>query len=112
MMLLDNSQIINKTNQTAAFNYVYNASVGDMISFQVDATQVSTGTGTIKLQQSLDNSTWFDVSGDTLIINGTVDALWTVSPITAVFYRVNYAPTTGGTNFRVQVMSGVFGTGS
>lgn len=112
MMLLDNSQIVNQAARSTAFNYVYDASKGDMVSFEVNGTQVSSGTGIIKLQQSLDAITWFDVAGDTLTINGTVNALWTISPVTAHWYRINYAATSGATNFQVVVMSAVFGTGS
>lgn len=112
MMLLDNSQIVNKSAQAAAFNFAYNASNADLISFQVHGTQVSSGTGTIKLQASLDGITYFDVSGDSLIINGAVSALWTINPVVAKWYNVNYAATSGATNFTVTVFAGVLGTGS
>ena len=101
--LIDSSTLISKTNQTTSTSAVYNVALGTDVTFQVSGSQVSSGTGTLKLQQSCDDVTYFDVSGDSLTINGTVTALWVQSPVTTQYYKVVYTASSGGTNFTVLV---------
>lgn len=63
----------------------------------------TSGSGVIKLQQSCNGTTWFDVSGDSLTINGAVSALWAISPVTTQYYRTLFTPTSGVVNFTTLV---------
>jgi hypothetical protein len=49
----------------------------------------------VKLQQSNDGVTWFDVSGVTVTITATGDTLWLVNNPPCLYHRVVITPTTG-----------------
>ncbi len=57
----------------------------------------------IKLQQSADGVTYFDVSGLTVTVTGTGNTLWAVSPVTTQYYQVVVTPTAGSMTYAVLV---------
>ncbi len=57
----------------------------------------------IKLQQSADGVTYFDVSGDTVTVTGAGNTLWAISPVTTQYYQVVVTPTTGSMTYTVLV---------
>ncbi len=64
-----------------------------------DATLTPTTLATtgfvVKLQQSNDGVTFFDVSGDTVTITAGGDTLWTVTNPPALWHQIVITPTTG-----------------
>ncbi len=63
----------------------------------------TSASGVLKLQQSCNGTTWFDVSGDTVTITGAASALWAISPVTTQYYRTLFTPTSGVINYTVLV---------
>jgi len=55
----------------------------------------------IKLQQSADGVTYFDVSGDTVTVTGSGNTLWSISPVTTQYYKVVVTPTAGALTYTV-----------
>ena len=56
---------------------------------------VTTGSYTLKLQESLDEITWFDVSGASTSVSATGTALYKVTSAVSRYYPVNIAKTSG-----------------
>lgn len=65
------------------------------------ALLVTTGQ-VIKLQQSNDGSSWFDVSGLTVTVTATGDTLWLVTSPPTYWHRVVVTPSTGALTLFVQ----------
>ncbi len=59
----------------------------------------------VKLQQSNDGETFFDVSGVTVTITATGDTLWTVTNPPALWHKIVITPTTGALNIWVMTCS-------
>ena len=95
-------------NTFAVASSLANASAGTRIQFTTTGTGNQTFTPTslsqvVKLQQSNDGVTYFDVSGVTVTITGSGNTLWLVSNPPSLWHKIVVTPTSGALNLAVVV---------
>ncbi len=77
-------------------------SAGTTSDATLTAAALATTGQVIKLQQSNDGSTWFDVSGLTVTVTAAGDTLWLVTSPPTYWHRIVVTPTTGALTLFVQ----------
>lgn len=74
----------------------------NLYRFAIQATLTGSNlVGTLKLQASLDNSTWIDVSGSSVSITASADQLWDVTAAGYRYVRAVWTYTSGAGNMTI-----------
>jgi len=100
--IVDNSQVMSKTNQTTTTGVVLDLSDVDIISISSTYTPVGGGTGTLAVYESVDGQNFVAVSGLTVNITMSGTTIWHLSPISR-YYKILYTATTFGMTFTVTI---------
>lgn len=103
--------IVNSVDSISLASSLANAVLGTKVAItaagttaDADLTPVTLGTTgfVVKLQQSNDGTTFFDVSGITVTITAAGDTLWLITAPPTVYHKVVITPTTGALTIWVQ----------
>lgn len=93
--------IVIDANTISLASSLDNANLGSKVAITAagttaDATLTpATLSQVVKLQQSNDGVTWFDVSGITVTITGSSDTLWLITAPPTLWHKVVVTPTSG-----------------
>ena len=101
--IVDNSQVINLTNQTTTTGVVMDLSDIDIISISSTYTPVSGGTGTLAVYESVDGTTFVAVSGLTVSITMAGTTIWHINPVFSRYYKILYTASSNGMTFTVNI---------
>jgi hypothetical protein len=101
-MIVDNSQVMKKTNQTTTTGVVLDLSDIDRISISSTYTPVGGGTGTLAVYESVDGQNFVAVSGLTVAISASGTTIWHLVPESR-YYKILYTATTFGMTFNVTI---------
>lgn len=101
--LVDNSQIVTRTNQTTTVGVVMDLSDIDVISVSVSYAPVGGGTATIALYESVDGTNFIAVSGLTVAVSGNGTTIWHINPVFSRYYKLLYTATSGGVTFSASI---------
>lgn len=102
-MIVDNSRVINKTNQTTTTGVVLDLSDIDRMSISATYTPVGGGTGTLAVYESVDGTNFVAVSGLTVSITMAGTTIWHLDPVLSRYYKILYTATTFGMTFSVTI---------
>lgn len=101
-MIVDNSRVINKTNQTTTTGVILDLSDIDKIAISSTYTPVGGGTGTLAVYESADGSNFVAVSGLTVAISASGTTIWHLEPFSR-YYKILYTATSNGMTFSVTI---------
>lgn len=100
--IVDNSQVINLTNQTTTTGIVLDLSDIDLISISSTYAPVGGGTGTLAVYESVDGQNFVAVSGLTVSITMSGTTIWHLVPVSR-YYKILYTASTFGMTFTVTI---------
>lgn len=101
--IVDNSQVVNQTNQTIARGTVLDAQDLDILSVSVTYAPVLTGTATIALYESVDGTNYVAISGLTVAVSAPGTTIWHVNPVFGKWIKILFTPTTGGVSYSATI---------
>ena len=101
--IVDNSRVVNQTNQTVTRGTVLDVQDIDVISVSVTYAPVLTGTATIALYESVDGVNYVALSGLTVAVSAPGTTIWHISPVYSKWLKILFTPTSGGVDYSATI---------
>lgn len=101
--IVDNSQVVSRTNQTVARGTVLDMQDVDVLSVSVTYAPVLTGTATIALYESVDGVNYVAISGLTVAVSAPGTTIWHLSPVYSKWLKILFTPTSGGVTYSATI---------
>lgn len=101
--IVDNSVVVNQTNQTTTMGTVLDMQDIDILSMSVTYAPVAGGTATIALYESVDGVNYIAISGLTVSVSGSGTTIWHLNPVFSRWLKILYTATSGGVTYSASI---------
>ena len=100
--IVDNSTVVDSTNQTTTEGTVLDLQDIDIVSVSVTYAPVAGGTATIAIYESVDGQNYVAVSGLTVNVSSSGTTIWHLDPVSR-FAKILFTPTAGGVTYSATI---------
>jgi hypothetical protein len=94
--IINNSQIFSQTNVTGTFTYLQRVNEVNNIAIAITCTPVSSGTGTLVLNASVDGVNFAPIAGTSTSISAAGTTIYTVYEPAYNFIQISYTASSNG----------------